>query len=104
MNLLHTFFLCFVPLFVAVGAREKGRRPHPPRHRLRAGQVGPRQGSGSKGGENDRSARGPRHWCETHANSVSMLAERYQDFMYRFVETVLTEIGPRESCSENDRL
>lgn len=32
-----------------------------------------------------------------------MLAERYQDFMYRFVETVLTEIGPRESCSENER-
>ena len=32
-----------------------------------------------------------------------MLAERYQDFMYRFVETVLKEIGPRESCSENER-
>jgi len=32
-----------------------------------------------------------------------MLAERYQDFMYRFVETALTEIGPRESCSENER-
>jgi hypothetical protein len=32
-----------------------------------------------------------------------MLAERYQDLMYRFVETVLTEIGPRESCSENER-
>jgi len=32
-----------------------------------------------------------------------MLAERYQDQMYRFVESVLTEIGPRESCSENER-
>jgi aminopeptidase YwaD len=32
-----------------------------------------------------------------------MFAERYQDFMYRFVESVLTEIGPRESCSENER-
>jgi hypothetical protein len=32
-----------------------------------------------------------------------MFAEQYQDFMYRFVEAVLTEIGPRESCSENER-
>jgi hypothetical protein len=32
-----------------------------------------------------------------------MFAERYQEFMYRFVDSVLHEIGPRESCSENER-
>jgi hypothetical protein len=32
-----------------------------------------------------------------------MFAERYQDFMYRFVETALAEIGPRESCGESER-
>jgi aminopeptidase YwaD len=32
-----------------------------------------------------------------------MVAEGYQEYMYRFVETVLKEIGPRESCSESER-
>ena len=32
-----------------------------------------------------------------------MRAAGYQDYMYRLIETVLAEIGPRESCSENER-
>jgi hypothetical protein len=32
-----------------------------------------------------------------------MFAERYQDYMYGFIQKVLAEIGPRESCSENER-
>lgn len=32
-----------------------------------------------------------------------MDAERYRDDMFRLVQSVLTEIGPRESCSENER-
>ena len=32
-----------------------------------------------------------------------MLASGYQDYMYGLIQTVLTEIGPRESCSENER-
>ncbi len=32
-----------------------------------------------------------------------MVAEGYQEYMYRLVETVLRDIGPRESCSESER-
>jgi Peptidase family M28 len=32
-----------------------------------------------------------------------MHGARYQDELYRFVESVLDEIGPRESCSEGER-
>jgi hypothetical protein len=32
-----------------------------------------------------------------------MLADGYRDYMYQLVETVLREIGPRESCSEGER-
>lgn len=32
-----------------------------------------------------------------------MLASRYREFMYALLEAALREIGPRESCSENER-
>ncbi len=32
-----------------------------------------------------------------------MNSERYQDLMFRFIESVLYDIGPRESCSENEK-
>jgi len=34
---------------------------------------------------------------------IPVLAERHQQFMYGLIETVLREIGARESCSENER-
>ncbi|MEW5946418.1 MAG: M28 family peptidase [bacterium] len=32
-----------------------------------------------------------------------MVAEGYRDYMYGFIRNALTEIGPRESCSENEK-
>jgi len=32
-----------------------------------------------------------------------MITQGYQDYMYGLIETVLRDIGPRESCSENER-
>jgi aminopeptidase YwaD len=32
-----------------------------------------------------------------------MLATAYQEYMYGLIETVLSDIGPRESCGENER-
>ncbi len=32
-----------------------------------------------------------------------MIAERHIDYMYGLLQTVLAEIGPRESCSDNER-
>ena len=32
-----------------------------------------------------------------------MNAERYADYMYNLIDRVITEIGPREACSEEER-
>ena len=34
---------------------------------------------------------------------MTMIAERYTDYMYNLIDKVLTGIGPRESCSEEER-
>ena len=34
---------------------------------------------------------------------MNMLADRYTDYMYAFVKRVIDEIGPRPSCSEQER-
>lgn len=41
--------------------------------------------------------------CIERWRQMAMIAERYTDYMYGLIDKVMKEIGPRESCSEEEK-